>query len=157
MQKRHGGDGVSIVVGGDAGTAEGDFATCMIWSTRPNYEVPVVMLVTNNGYGISTTASRSTANAESSIAAARFHSYEGGRNDPIARWRGLDRAFSSRRQTAGRTCSRPCFATIRSFLPSGSGSAAKSIASQLAPPQSRPASAAVCRKSGRRQRRRRRR
>src|SRR5205814_9834837 len=33
-QKRFGGEGVSIVVGGDAGTAEGDFTTCMIWSTR---------------------------------------------------------------------------------------------------------------------------
>ena len=35
VQKRYGGDGVTIVIGGDAGTAEGDFATCMIWSTRP--------------------------------------------------------------------------------------------------------------------------
>ena len=35
VQKRHGGDGIPIVIGGDAGTAEGDFASCMIWSTRP--------------------------------------------------------------------------------------------------------------------------
>ncbi len=33
VQKRHGGDGITIVSGGDAGTAEGDFASCMIWST----------------------------------------------------------------------------------------------------------------------------
>src|SRR5579871_5687517 len=38
MQKRFDGDGVSVVVGGDAGTAEGDFASCMIWSTRPRNE-----------------------------------------------------------------------------------------------------------------------
>ena len=34
-QKRHGGDGITIVTGGDAGTAEGDFATCLVWSSRP--------------------------------------------------------------------------------------------------------------------------
>jgi 2-oxoisovalerate dehydrogenase E1 component alpha subunit len=54
VQKRFGGEGVSIVLGGDAGTAEGDFATCMIWSTRPGDELPVLMVVTNNGWGIST-------------------------------------------------------------------------------------------------------
>jgi 2-oxoisovalerate dehydrogenase E1 component alpha subunit len=55
VQKRHGGDGITIVVGGDAGTAEGDFATCLIWSTRPGNELPVLMIVMNNGWGISTT------------------------------------------------------------------------------------------------------
>ena len=54
VQKRHGGDGITIVVGGDAGTAEGDFASCMIWSTRPKCELPVLMIVMNNGCGIST-------------------------------------------------------------------------------------------------------
>ena len=39
MQKRHG-DGVTIVVGGEAGTAEGDFATCLQWSTRPATSCP---------------------------------------------------------------------------------------------------------------------
>jgi len=53
-QRRHGGDGISIVNGGDAGSHEGDFATCMIWSTRPKQELPVLMIVMNNGYGIST-------------------------------------------------------------------------------------------------------
>jgi 2-oxoisovalerate dehydrogenase E1 component alpha subunit len=54
VQKRFGGEGVSLVIGGDAGTAEGDFATCMIWSTRPGNELPVLIMVTNNGWGIST-------------------------------------------------------------------------------------------------------
>ncbi|MFO0811053.1 MAG: thiamine pyrophosphate-dependent dehydrogenase E1 component subunit alpha [Gemmataceae bacterium] len=58
VQKRHGGDGVSIVIGGDAGTAEGDFASCMIWSTRPSQELPVLMVVTHNGWGISTPAAQ---------------------------------------------------------------------------------------------------
>lgn len=53
-RKEHGESGITIVVGGDAGSAEGDFATCMIWSSRPKQEVPVLMIVTNNGYGIST-------------------------------------------------------------------------------------------------------
>jgi 2-oxoisovalerate dehydrogenase E1 component alpha subunit len=55
VQKRVGGDGITIVVGGDAGTAEGDFASCMIWSTRPGHELPVLMIVMNNAWGISTT------------------------------------------------------------------------------------------------------
>src|SRR5262249_15305039 len=54
VQKRHGGDGISVVVGGDAGTSEGDFASCLIWSTRPGMELPVLMVVMNNGWGIST-------------------------------------------------------------------------------------------------------
>jgi len=53
-QKRHGGKGISIVTGGDAGTAEGDFASCLVWSTRPNQELPILMIVTNNDWGIST-------------------------------------------------------------------------------------------------------
>jgi 2-oxoisovalerate dehydrogenase E1 component alpha subunit len=54
VQKRHGGDGVTVVVGGDAGTAEGDFATCLLWSSRPGQELPVFIIVMNNGWGIST-------------------------------------------------------------------------------------------------------
>lgn len=46
--------GISVVIGGDAGTAEGDFATCLIWSSRPAQEVPLLMIVTNNQFGIST-------------------------------------------------------------------------------------------------------
>ncbi|MCS7270700.1 MAG: thiamine pyrophosphate-dependent enzyme, partial [Gemmataceae bacterium] len=46
MQKRHGqkypheNEGITIVVGGEAGTAEGDFETCLNWSTRPGNELP---------------------------------------------------------------------------------------------------------------------
>jgi 2-oxoisovalerate dehydrogenase E1 component alpha subunit len=55
-QKRHGGDGITIVTGGDAGTAEGDFATCLVWSSRPGNELPILIVVTNNQWGISTSA-----------------------------------------------------------------------------------------------------
>jgi len=56
VQKRFGGRGITIVQGGDAGTAEGDFASCLIWSSRPGMELPLLMVVTNNEYGISTPA-----------------------------------------------------------------------------------------------------
>ena len=53
-QKRAGGRGITIVTGGDAGSAEGDFATCLVWSSRPANPLPVLMIVTNNQWGIST-------------------------------------------------------------------------------------------------------
>ncbi len=46
--------GITIVQGGDAGTAEGDFATALVWSSRKGNELPLLMIVTNNRYGIST-------------------------------------------------------------------------------------------------------
>ena len=52
--KRAGGRGITIVTGGDAGTAEGDFSTCLVWSSRPANQLPVLMIVTNNKWGIST-------------------------------------------------------------------------------------------------------
>jgi len=55
-QKRHGGRGITIVQGGDAGSAEGDFASCLIWSSRPGMELPILIVVTNNAWGISTAA-----------------------------------------------------------------------------------------------------
>jgi 2-oxoisovalerate dehydrogenase E1 component alpha subunit len=56
-QRRHGGKGLTIVNGGDAGTAEGEFASCLVWSSRPKSELPILMIVTNNGWGISTDGS----------------------------------------------------------------------------------------------------
>lgn len=53
-QRRAKSKGISIVTGGDAGTAEGDFASALIWSSRKNSEVPLYMIVTNNRWGIST-------------------------------------------------------------------------------------------------------
>lgn len=53
-QKRAGQGALSIVTGGDAGTAEGDFASCLIWSSRPKAELPILITVQNNEWGIST-------------------------------------------------------------------------------------------------------
>ncbi len=53
-QRRRKSRGITIVGGGDAGTAEGDFATCLIWSSRPKNELPLLIIVQNNRHGIST-------------------------------------------------------------------------------------------------------
>jgi 2-oxoisovalerate dehydrogenase E1 component alpha subunit len=53
-QKRAGKKSISIVTGGDAGTAEGDFATALIWASRRSNELPVLLTVQNNKWGIST-------------------------------------------------------------------------------------------------------
>lgn len=54
VQRRRKTKGITIVTGGDAGTAEGDFASCLIWSSRPNNELPMLITVQNNAWGIST-------------------------------------------------------------------------------------------------------
>ena len=54
QRKGSGAKGITIVQGGDAGTAEGDFATSLVWSSRKGSELPLLMIVTNNRYGIST-------------------------------------------------------------------------------------------------------
>lgn len=53
-QREKGCKGITIVTGGDAGTAEGDFASALVWSSRPAGTLPLLMIVTNNRYGIST-------------------------------------------------------------------------------------------------------
>ena len=54
QRKGTGAKGITIVQGGDAGTAEGDFATSLVWSSRKGCELPLLLIVTNNRYGIST-------------------------------------------------------------------------------------------------------
>jgi 2-oxoisovalerate dehydrogenase E1 component alpha subunit len=49
-----GAKGITIVQGGDAGTAEGDFATALVWASRRGEELPLLIIVANNRYGIST-------------------------------------------------------------------------------------------------------
>lgn len=101
VQKRHGlknpdeNEGISIVVGGEAGTAEGDFETCLNWTTRPGNELPVLILVTNNRFGISTDLD--TVHTHRPIAdraipyGIRNETIDG--NDPVATWNAIDRAM----------------------------------------------------------------
>ena len=53
-QRQKGCKGITIVTGGDAGTAEGDFASCLIWASRQHKPLPILIIVTNNAWGIST-------------------------------------------------------------------------------------------------------
>jgi 2-oxoisovalerate dehydrogenase E1 component alpha subunit len=94
VQKRLGGDSITIVTGGDAGTAEGDFATCLVWSSRPGAELPVLIIVTNNGWGISTPASEVHGEriCERGLAFGIPGEVVDG-NDPVASWHALERAF----------------------------------------------------------------
>jgi len=95
VQRRHGGDGLTIVTGGDAGSAEGDFATCLVWSTRPDNQLPVLIVVMNNGWGISTAAH--TQHGERHIAdrgkpfGIVGEVVDG--NDPVASWHAISRAM----------------------------------------------------------------
>jgi 2-oxoisovalerate dehydrogenase E1 component alpha subunit len=95
VQKRHGGDGITIVTGGDAGTAEGDFASCLVWSSRPGNELPVLMVVTNNKWGISTPAAQVQAVEKISDRGVAFgiksKTIDG--NDPISAYLELKEAF----------------------------------------------------------------
>ncbi|MCG8584640.1 MAG: thiamine pyrophosphate-dependent dehydrogenase E1 component subunit alpha [Pirellulales bacterium] len=96
VQKRHGGDGVTIVVGGDAGTAEGDFASCLLWSSRPENELPVLVIVMNNHWGISTPYS-SVYRDHTLIERGRAFGVEGevvDGNDPVASWHAIERGLA---------------------------------------------------------------
>jgi 2-oxoisovalerate dehydrogenase E1 component alpha subunit len=87
--------GVTIVVGGDAGTAEGDFATALVWASRPGQELPMLMIVTNNGYGISTPAD--TQHGERNIAdrakAFGIESNVADGNNPEKAWSAISKAL----------------------------------------------------------------
>jgi 2-oxoisovalerate dehydrogenase E1 component alpha subunit len=94
-QKRFGGEGITIVNGGDAGTAEGDFATCLNWVSRPGRELPVLILVMNNQWGISTPSSE-VQGAASIARRAEPHGIRWGSvagNDPVASWHKLEEVF----------------------------------------------------------------
>ncbi|MFB1485175.1 thiamine pyrophosphate-dependent dehydrogenase E1 component subunit alpha [Corallococcus sp. RDP092CA] len=94
-QKRHGGEGITIVTGGDAGTAEGDFASCLIWSSRPANPLPILIIVTNNKWGISTTSDGQHGETNISDRARAFNipakTING--NDPVESYQELQAAM----------------------------------------------------------------
>jgi 2-oxoisovalerate dehydrogenase E1 component alpha subunit len=95
VQKRHGGDGITVVTGGDAGTAEGDFASCLVWSSRPANPLPVLIVVMNNQWGIST-AFAGQHGEQQVIDRGRAFGIPGevvDGNDPIASWHAVRRAM----------------------------------------------------------------
>jgi 2-oxoisovalerate dehydrogenase E1 component alpha subunit len=88
--------GITIVQGGDAGTAEGDFATALIWSSRRGQELPLLMIVTNNRFGISTPYAGQHANDQIAERAKAFgmptEVIDG--NDPETSYATLTRALA---------------------------------------------------------------
>lgn len=95
-QKRHGGEGISIVNGGDAGTAEGDFASCLNWVSRPGRELPVLIIVVNNKWGISTPYEEVHSDApiirRCEPFGIRWDTING--NDPRTAWKALSQAMA---------------------------------------------------------------
>jgi 2-oxoisovalerate dehydrogenase E1 component alpha subunit len=93
--------GVTIVIGGDAGSAEGDFATGLIWSSRPGFELPLLFITTNNKYGISTPAETQHGEKNVSDRARAFGIpvavVDGNTPDKI--WAALETAFDTVRST----------------------------------------------------------
>jgi 2-oxoisovalerate dehydrogenase E1 component alpha subunit len=90
-------DSVTIVNGGDAGTAEGDFHSCLVWANRPVLPLPILIIVVNNGWGIST--KEETQHGERRIAdwAKVFPDMPGKTidgNDVVESWSALAEAFA---------------------------------------------------------------
>jgi 2-oxoisovalerate dehydrogenase E1 component alpha subunit len=98
--KRAGGRGITIVTGGDAGTAEGDFATCLVWASRPVNPLPLLIVVTNNQFGISTPADGQHGEKRISDRGRAFGmeamTIDG--NDPENAYRGIKQAMDYVRQ-----------------------------------------------------------
>jgi len=94
-QRAAGGRGITIVQGGDAGTAEADFATCMVWSSRKGQELPMLMVVANNRCGISTPYEGQHGEEHISDRGSAFGirtaTIDG--NDPEVTWAALTRAM----------------------------------------------------------------
>ncbi len=100
-QKRAGHNSISIITGGDAGTAEGDFASSLIWASRKNNELPMLITVQNNLWGISTTYEGQ--HGESSIAdrarGFNIRSREVNGNDPVESYIALKEEMDFIRKT----------------------------------------------------------
>jgi 2-oxoisovalerate dehydrogenase E1 component alpha subunit len=101
VQKRHKSKGISIVTGGDAGTAEGDFASCLIWASRPGNELPILITVQNNKWGIST--DYDSQHGETHVAdrgkAFKIRTAVINGNDPIETYMALDAEMAYIRKT----------------------------------------------------------
>jgi 2-oxoisovalerate dehydrogenase E1 component alpha subunit len=100
-QKRAGHKAISIVTGGDAGTAEGDFASCLVWASRKGQELPVLITVQNNKFGISTSYDGQHGETRIADRAAAFNirsrSING--NDPVETYIALKEEMEYIRKT----------------------------------------------------------
>lgn len=102
VQKRtKGSTGISIVTGGDAGTAEGDFASTLIMASRKGQELPLLITVQNNKWGISTSYDGQHGEIHIADRAKAFNikSTVINGNDPIETYKVLDEYMNYIRKT----------------------------------------------------------
>ena len=91
---------LTVITGGDAGSHEGDFASCLIWASRPKNELPLLITVQNNYWGIST--AHSSQHGSKSIAdrarAFQIESYVINGNDPVESYEILEKSMKTIRE-----------------------------------------------------------
>jgi 2-oxoisovalerate dehydrogenase E1 component alpha subunit len=130
VQKRHKAKSLSIVTGGDAGTAEGDFASCLVWASRKGQELPILITVQNNAWGIST--SYEGQHGENQIAdrakAFNIRSRVINGNDPIESYLAIEEEMDYIRKTG-----KPSFieARLSRLYGHSSASGANLVANEL--------------------------
>ncbi|MFN3454988.1 MAG: thiamine pyrophosphate-dependent dehydrogenase E1 component subunit alpha, partial [Pseudobdellovibrio sp.] len=131
-QKRVGKKAITIVTGGDAGTAEGDFASSLILASRKGQELPMLITVQNNKWGIST--SYEGQHGESFIAdrarAFNIKSRVINGNDPVETYLALQEDMEYIRKTG-----KPAFieAMVSRLYGHSSASGANPVSSELDP------------------------
>ena len=91
---------LTVITGGDAGSHEGDFSTCLIWASRPKKELPLLITVQNNHWGISTHYSDQHGSQTIADRAKAFQieSYVINGNDPIESYTTLQKAMKTIRE-----------------------------------------------------------
>lgn len=101
VQKRLGKKSLTVVTGGDAGTAEGDFASSLILASRKGQELPMLITVQNNKWGIST--SYEGQHGETAIAdrakAFNIKSQVINGNDPVESYLAIEESMDYIRKT----------------------------------------------------------
>ena len=132
VQKRVGKKAISIVTGGDAGTAEGDFASALILASRTGPELPMLITVQNNKWGIST--SYEGQHGETQIAdrakAFNIRSRVINGNDPVEVYQCLEEDMAYIRKTG-----KPAFveAQVSRLYGHSSASGANPVANEIDP------------------------
>jgi 2-oxoisovalerate dehydrogenase E1 component alpha subunit len=101
VQKRQEAQALTIVTGGDAGTAEGDFASCLVWSSRKGQELPMLITVQNNLWGISTAFDGQHGESQIADRAKAFNirSRVINGNDPVESYRAIEEEMAYIRKT----------------------------------------------------------
>ena len=91
---------LTVVTGGDAGSHEGDFASCLIWASRPVEPLPLLITAQNNSWGISTPYEGQHASPSIAKRAEAFgiESFVINGNDPIESWSVLSSAMQTVRK-----------------------------------------------------------